>query len=512
MARDQSARGLGAKGSQFAVASGFRQVSSPIVAVAIGDSITFADTANAYWNYVTWLSGGKIIFRTQRGIPGNTSAQITSRLLDEALCYPGVRLAFCMQGTNDIGTGVAASVTQQNDTAFIKACQGVGVTPVLMGLPPRSDNSTFALTTLTINAQKRALAASLGAIFIDVLPAVGSTTTGQYLSASYTSDNLHPSQIGTRLIAQAIIAQLASQLPFYSSVTAPIASDTGNPVANPLMETDNGAGKANSWTFFGTTTGKTISLVTDSETKGRWQRISWTTGATAGEAFLNQSVSVAQFRGCRVAFVGRMRTTGLEAGGGSMEAKVLSVTDAPNIAPFIATAVDGDGVFYAEGIIPASATTATVQFGYTASASVPGPVTVDIAEIAVIAVRGERGLIGTRAQRSLRPVKSVTAAYTATLDDDVILVDATSAAVTVTLPPAGLNPYINSPFSAASYGLQLPAPGLGFTVIKTDATANAVTIAAAGSDTINGAATQNTTTQYASLKPLSVGGGKWLLA
>ena len=74
---------------------------------------------------------------------------------------------------------------------------------------------------------------------------------------------------------------------------------------------------------------------------------------------------------------------------------------------------------------------------------------------------------------------AVAAAYTATWMDEVLLVDATSGAVTVTLPAA-----------ASSIGMRL-------IVKKIDASANAVTIDGSGAETIDGAATQSTTTQYA---------------
>lgn len=69
-----------------------------------------------------------------------------------------------------------------------------------------------------------------------------------------------------------------------------------------------------------------------------------------------------------------------------------------------------------------------------------------------------------------REVSSKSAAYTITVGDDVVLVDATTGAITVTLPKAG--PYV----------------GISFTVKKIDASANAVTVDGDGAETIDGAA------------------------
>ncbi len=65
-------------------------------------------------------------------------------------------------------------------------------------------------------------------------------------------------------------------------------------------------------------------------------------------------------------------------------------------------------------------------------------------------------------------VVSKTAAYTALSTDSVIFVDASGGAVTITLPPSG------------------SVPGKDITVKKTDTSTNIVTVATAGSETIEG--------------------------
>lgn len=82
----------------------------------------------------------------------------------------------------------------------------------------------------------------------------------------------------------------------------------------------------------------------------------------------------------------------------------------------------------------------------------------------------------------------VSAAYTATEDDYLILVDATSAPVTVTLPPVADAKKVGSDKTV----------GRMYRVMKIDGAANAVTVDADGSETINGSANLSLgTTQYA---------------
>jgi hypothetical protein len=79
------------------------------------------------------------------------------------------------------------------------------------------------------------------------------------------------------------------------------------------------------------------------------------------------------------------------------------------------------------------------------------------------------------------PVTSVTASYQATADDSLIVADAASGDLTVTLPPAA--------------GLT----GKQYTVKKADSSATTVKVAASGSAMIDGAPAQNLTTAFARL-------------
>ena len=94
---------------------------------------------------------------------------------------------------------------------------------------------------------------------------------------------------------------------------------------------------------------------------------------------------------------------------------------------------------------------------------------------------------GGGASNQVVAVVTKTGAYTITSSDQVVLVDASAGAVTITLPLAsGVNKYI-------------------FTVKKIDSSVNAVTIARTSSDTIDGATSQTIGDQYQSLTFVSNG-------
>lgn len=84
-----------------------------------------------------------------------------------------------------------------------------------------------------------------------------------------------------------------------------------------------------------------------------------------------------------------------------------------------------------------------------------------------------------------------TAAYTMLTSDFAVTGDATTAAFTVTLPPA-------------------TNTGMLVHIKKVDASVNAVTVSRAGTDTIEGATTQTLATQYASTTLIADGVSKWL--
>ena len=83
--------------------------------------------------------------------------------------------------------------------------------------------------------------------------------------------------------------------------------------------------------------------------------------------------------------------------------------------------------------------------------------------------------------------------YTVTAADFTLLVNCTNGAVTITLPAASNN------------------SGRIVTIKKTDATANAVTVARTGADTIDGATAQTIGTQYMALTFQSDGTSWWVI-
>ena len=90
----------------------------------------------------------------------------------------------------------------------------------------------------------------------------------------------------------------------------------------------------------------------------------------------------------------------------------------------------------------------------------------------------------------LFPVMAITASYTINYNDGVILADATSGNITITLLPA------------------LEMTQKRIVIMKTDASANTVIIDGNASETINGALTNVLSTQYATVE-ITAYNGAW---
>lgn len=146
--------------------------------------------------------------------------------------------------------------------------------------------------------------------------------------------------------------------------------------------------------------------------------------------------------------------------------------------------------------------TLTVTQG-TASGSPAVPSTpaghIKLCEVLVTAVTGisGSGALTDKRPRFAKPsswsdIQTVIAAYTADLDDEIILCNATSGAFSVTLPAVAVS------------------EGKTFTMKKIDSSANAVTIDGSGSETIDGETTQTLDSQHSSMS-IYCDGSAWYM-
>lgn len=92
-------------------------------------------------------------------------------------------------------------------------------------------------------------------------------------------------------------------------------------------------------------------------------------------------------------------------------------------------------------------------------------------------------------------IKLISANYTATINDEIIYADATAGAITISLPQ-------QSSVSSTTVAK-------GYTIIKIDSSTNTITVDPYSTETINGAATEELSSQYAVRTIIGNGGTDW---
>lgn len=154
-----------------------REAKGPIMALFVGDSVTFGDNdnnanaigASSYASQLCWRSNGRIVCRKNIGIPGQTSTQIVQRLVDEGLTLPELDVVFLLQGTNDLIQSLPVATVVRNDRQAIRAIRSRRLRAIVLAVPPNDANGAGANA---LNAAKKANAPACGAIWIDPWGAV----------------------------------------------------------------------------------------------------------------------------------------------------------------------------------------------------------------------------------------------------------------------------------------------------------------------------------------------------
>jgi hypothetical protein len=193
---------------------------------------------------------------------------------------------------------------------------------VVVGAPP--DNALGVTAPAVWNLQVAALCHARGIPFVDVYSTLtddgsGISGAGRY-KTTLNVDNTHPSEIGAKAWAQAIVNAIASWSPFYADPLAAAhnsySSDaTGSfplNASNAVLLTDTNAdGIPDNWTKSQGNAGDTISLVTETGVPGKMLSITRAANGTVDPILLSSSGALVPGHRYR-AFL-RLKTTGVDA-------------------------------------------------------------------------------------------------------------------------------------------------------------------------------------------------------
>jgi lysophospholipase L1-like esterase len=167
--------------------------------VALGDSLTAWPSSNPW---PSRLDAGDSHLRLihNAGVPGNTTAQMRSRLNRDVFDYkPGV--LFLLGGTNDLGLGYSYSTIISNLRAIIVAAKAHKIQVIVLLVPPDS-YSSMAPKIDALNNQIMSLSRSLRVTYVDIHNPL-SYSNGT-IQSRYTSDGLHFSSLGAQAVANVI--------------------------------------------------------------------------------------------------------------------------------------------------------------------------------------------------------------------------------------------------------------------------------------------------------------------
>jgi lysophospholipase L1-like esterase len=348
---------------------------------AIGDSIIQgnADLTNNVLGDTTWfhlacvLSNQRIQYERNAGIAGQNTTQWAARVASDVIAYAPSRCFVPVGSPNDSASSISFATTKANITSIVNALLNAGILPTLISMVP-FNTPAYLATIAQLNAWGSKFAAQQGLDWIDFHKYLVNAATGQY-NATYTADGTHPNRAGARIIATAVASALSSYLP----VRTPFVTDYsvgGNVSLVPggaFAVDTNADGVADNWIIFGgiTSGSVTASLVTDSSAtgvSGKWQQLV-AAGPFVGTRVLETQATFGTLGstyaiGDRIAFSGRIQTSGCEAGACIYSVRLLFNGGASTsyLRPFDSAQVDiADGSWYAEGVIPSGTTSMTVD-------------------------------------------------------------------------------------------------------------------------------------------------------
>jgi hypothetical protein len=267
------------------------------------------------------MSNGLMRFVHNGGVAGERSDQILARIQADALGQP-CTFVLVDGGGNDIIQSISQSTIQANMLSIYKTVLSNGQVPIIVTPPPYQPNASACAT---LAHWMRAQAVNLKIPIFDFYASMVDPSTGGYLSG-YSADNLHPAAAGLRVAAQAAVSALSPLFPPSSPLLATYNSDPNNLISNGLLLTSN-AGIATGWTATAVSGHVTYSVSTDSHILGNVEVATKTTSSgTDNDTFQNAQITSGFSAGDRMAYVGKVVTSGVESGGQFFNVRIYGYT------------------------------------------------------------------------------------------------------------------------------------------------------------------------------------------
>lgn len=265
--------------------------------LGFGDSITagnttwFADETQLYigdrdWlAYACLLSAGRMRYRGNAGVTGNTTAQMLARLASDVLPR---QPAYCtvLGGINDIAALTPLATIWANLKAIYATLIAAGIRPIPCTLCPWSSGTATAAGRQKLgqlNQLIAAYAAANGLHCLDFFAQLVDETTGFYKATLDNGDGLHPSPAGAKIMGTYVNSTLSSLFPYAPALLAGQPDDytgTGPSILPGGLFLTNTSGVGAGWSSNGTGTFTCATDATNLPGGSQWQSLAATAGNT----------------------------------------------------------------------------------------------------------------------------------------------------------------------------------------------------------------------------------------
>lgn len=315
----------------------------------LGDSITAFNGALpklgllGYLTNAMLLSGGRISLAGAVGLSGQTAATIAAQGLPEVLeLDPAPNACIVVAGTNDaFDTDVTGALEALG--AMYDGLLEAGILPIAASIPPHTGVGAPQLANIAaINAYAAHRASTGGFPFVDLHRALVDPATGGWRNAAWTSDGIHPTEAGAKVMGQAIVDALSPLIAY----RAPLRDDgvqSLDLIPNGLFKDSDANGLADGWQLVIPGSGAATSIIAGAgDVAGNWQRFT-KTGGQADYALWWDSFGHAVVAGHRLRWAGRVKLLSVAAGA----TVFVNLTDGANGNPILAP--DGANWFELQG-------------------------------------------------------------------------------------------------------------------------------------------------------------------
>ncbi len=327
-------------------------------AMVLGDS--FAGVGASWAIPGNWFAQSAVQFRSviryagNAGVAADTVAGMLARLNADVIAKAPDKV-FIAAGSADIGAGTSSAAVTAGVSSMVALLKAANILPILCSIPPVP---RFVAATSQFNLQLQRLADLQGIPFIDLAAQLVDPATG-LIKAAYGTDISNLAGSANRFLATAVNSAVSSLFD-QSQPWVPLSDSDGvNLIVDGLFQA-----VPSRWTasIVSGSVALGASIGSDYTISGNTAALTKTDRASVN-AYRGTAITTGFQPGDRIAFTGRIKTSGVEYGGLAFDAGLQFSPGINVFYPMFHWSADiRDGQWYAETTVPAGVTSITPFF------------------------------------------------------------------------------------------------------------------------------------------------------